>query len=60
MGFVTNDYYYDSGDGNKVSSIEPSKTAVSPVGNNRDWILVFALIVAGGSGWIIGTFTCPL
>ncbi len=60
MGFVTNDYYFDSGDGDKVPSIKPSEAVISPVGNNRDWILVFALIVAGGSGWIIGTFTCPL
>ena len=60
MGFVTNDYYYDSGDGDKVHSIKPGETVVSPVSNNRDWILVFALIVAGGSGWIIGTLTCPL
>lgn len=60
MGFVTNDYCFDSGGDNKVPGDKPVEAVISPVGNNRDWILVFALVVAGGSGWIIGNMTCPL
>ncbi len=60
MSFVTNDYFFNPGDDDKVRNIKPGQTAVSAVGGNRDWILVFALVVAGGAGWIIGSLTCPL
>jgi len=60
MSFVTNDYFFDPSDDDKVRNIKPGQTAVSAVGRNRDWILVFALVVAGGAGWIIGSLTCPL
>jgi hypothetical protein len=60
MSFVTNDYFFNPGDDDKVRNIKPGQTAVSAVSGNRDWILVFALVVAGGTGWIIGSLTCPL
>ena len=60
MSFVTNDYFFSPGDDDKVRNIKPGQTAVSAVSGNRDWILVFALVVAGGTGWIIGSLTCPL
>ena len=60
MSFVTNDYFFNPGDDDKVRNIKPTQTAVSAVGRSRDWILVFALVVAGGTGWIIGSLTCPL
>lgn len=60
MSYVSNDYFFNSGDGDKVRNIKPNQTAVSAVGRHRDWILVFALVVAGGAGWIIGSLSCPL